>query len=65
MLKFNAILDHNISFMKDQYGTAQNFMNIRRANLRITRILWIDCRLRIDFINECYNPKTPILLWLN
>ena len=60
----DAYLDYNISFIHDLYKSVSDFMNIRRANLQVTDIVWIYCRLRI-WHNELYNAKTPILLFLN
>jgi len=62
--RFDAYLDWNISFIHDLYKLVPNFMNIRRANLQVTDIVWIHCRLRI-WHNELYNAKTPILIFLN
>ena len=62
---FDAWLDHDISFMA-LYGTARDFLALRRANLKTTHIFWIKCRLRINsHFGELYNPKTPILIWMN
>jgi hypothetical protein len=61
--RFDAYLDYDVSFIPI-IGTIKDFYRLRKANLEITNIYWIPCRLRI-WHNELYNPKTPILIFKN
>lgn len=60
----DAWLDHDVSFI-EMYGSHREFMALRRTNLSVTSMVWIPCRLRMTDFDELYNPKTPILIWLN
>lgn len=42
-------------------------MDIRRANLEITSILWVTTGWEIDpdMIDGVYYKKSPLLFWLN
>ena len=45
----------------------RKWMDIRRANLKHTTIMWVTVGMEIDpdMIDGVYYRKSPILLWLN
>lgn len=51
---------------KDLDG-AREFMDARRANLKITGIFWVTtgCEVDPDMIDGVWHKKSPILIWLN
>ena len=59
----DAWLDYNVSFVS-LYGGIKSLIRMRIANKKVTEMIWINCRLKIQF-DELYNPKTPILIWIN
>ena len=61
----NSFIDNRIHFTLDQMN-CQRLIRLRRANIEVTCMIWITMSPRYDkILNEFYNPKSPILLFLN
>lgn len=49
-----------------KYITIPELMSLRRQNINITHMLWIHQKPKWDeYLNEFYNPMTPILMFKN
>jgi hypothetical protein len=47
--------------------TVKEFMNLRRANLKITNVFWLVTGVEIDpmYLDCTYHFHTPVLIFLN
>jgi hypothetical protein len=65
MLELDKLYNPNFSLVDNLYGNMRCFFEIRHNNLTTTQIFWVTCGMIINRYGECYNPKTPILIFLN
>ena len=57
----NSIVKNNVRFID---FSIKELSILRRLNIKITNMMWIT-KETIVTEQEVYNPKTPILIWLN
>lgn len=57
-----SLIDHNVRL---NLLSTRELIDLRKVNLKITKMMWITKRIVIDEFYTVYNPKTVVLVWLN
>ncbi len=61
------LFDSEFSFIKNQAGGLKKWYYLMKKNKPHTKIIWLTKKAVVDDyeIDGFYNPKTPVLIFLN
>ena len=65
MKQKESIIDPNTKLWKTQFYSLEALLRYRKANLKVTRMVWLKQRPVIDAYGELSEPSTPIIIHLN
>ena len=63
--KEHSIIDPNTKLFKTNFYSIEALLRYRKANLKVTRMVWLKQRPVIDAFGELSVPSTPIIIHLN
>jgi hypothetical protein len=60
-----SLINNNVRFTLAD-SSPKDILNIRKSNMQITHVYWVTLKVKKDtYLNEIYNPRSLILLFLN